>query len=252
MQARPLSENPLMKHPHNRERLKEYLDGIVAGKYKQTQVAMWTSYSREHICRLTKRYKKEGSSCLVNGRKGKAGPRAIPQEVKDKIVNIYRRDFVAGGVGTQFSVFRDCLESGYGINYSYRAVYNVLTAAGIESPEKRKKGRKKARRPRQRKASEGELVQIDASSYKWLERTGDEEYYALHGAIDDATGQIAALCFAKNECSYGYYSVLEEAIEKRGQWQRVLSGLEIGQILAWSPQAKGRVEGFPSHSSWGE
>ena len=35
---------------------------------------------------------------------------------------------------------------------------------------------------------------------------------------------------------------LEGVHEKRTQWQRVLSGLEIGQILAWSPQAKGRIE----------
>ena len=147
-----------MKHPHNKSRLKECLDGIVAGKYKQTQVAMWTNYSREHICRLTKRYKKEGSSCLVNGHKGRPGPRAIPQEVKDKIVNIYRRDFVAGGKGTQFTVFRGCLEELYGISYSYRAVYNVLTAAGIQSPEKRRVRRERAHRPRQRKASGAGVV----------------------------------------------------------------------------------------------
>ena len=35
---------------------------------------------------------------------------------------------------------------------------------------------------------------------------------------------------------------LEGVHEKRTQWQRALSELEIGQILAWSPQAKGRIE----------
>ena len=268
-----------MEHPHNRERLKEYLDGIVAGKYKQTQVAMWTGYRREHICRLVKRYKQEGAACLVNGHKGKPGPRAIPQEVKDKIVSIYKEDFVAEGKGTQFSCFRDCLGEFYGISYSYRAVYNVLAEAGIQSPEKRRVKRKKARRPRQRKASEGELVQIDASPFEWFKRLGDNERYALHGAIDDATGKIVSLFLAKNESSYGYYSLLEQSIQKHGlpasiysdrsaifcaspkdkekltvqeqlegvhekrtQWQRALSDLEIGQILAWSPQAKGRIE----------
>ena len=151
-----------MKHPHIRERLKECLVVIVAGKHTQTQVALWTGYTREHICRLTKRYKKEGAPCLVNGHKGKPGPRAIPQEVKDKIVSIYKEDFITDGKGAQFSCFRDCLEEFYGINYSYRAVYNVLADAGIQSPEKRRVKRERAHRPRRRKASEGELVQIDA------------------------------------------------------------------------------------------
>ena len=275
-----LSDTSLvMTHEHNRAHLPEYLEGIVAGKHKQTQVAIWTGFTREHICRLVKRYKKEGAACLVNGHKGKPSPRAIPQATKDKIVAIYKKDFVYDGEGTQFSVFRDCLESDYGISYSYRAVYNMLTAAGIDSPEKRRVKRKKAHRPRQRKASEGELVQIDASPFEWFKRLGDNERYALHGAIDDATGKIVSLFLAKNESSYGYYSLLEQSIQKHGlpasiysdrsaifcaspkdkdklsvqeqlegvhekrtQWQRALSDLEIGQILAWSPQAKGRIE----------
>ena len=253
--------------------------GILAGKFTQAQVALWTGFTREHICRLVKRYKKEGDACLVNGHKGKPSPRAIPQATKDKIVSIYKKDFVHNGKGTQFSCFRDELEALYGISYSYRAVYNILTDAGIESPEKRRVKRERAHRPRQRKASEGEMIQIDASSHQWLERSGDGAYYALHGGIDDATGKVTALFLAESECSYGYYAMLERtarrfglpssiysdrsaifcvspkdkekltvqeqlagAHEKRSQWQRVLSELEIGQILAWSPQAKGRVE----------
>ena len=83
----------------------------------------------------------------------------------------------------------------------------------------------------------------------------------------------------ENECSYGYYDILEQTIdrhglmfdiysdrsaifcvspkdkdkltiqeqlagvhEKRTQWQQILDKLRIKQILAWSPQAKGRVE----------
>ena len=83
----------------------------------------------------------------------------------------------------------------------------------------------------------------------------------------------------ENECSYGYYDILEQTIEKYGlmidlysdrssifcvtpkekdkltiqeqlaglhekrtQWQKILTTFHIKQILAWSPQAKGRVE----------
>ena len=268
-----------MKYPHAKDRLPEYIPGIIAGKHTQTQVALWTGYTREHICRLVQRYKKEGPDCLINGHTGKPGPRAIPQEVKDKIVNIYKSDFVDDGVGTQFTIFRGCLEAEYGIKLAYNTIYKILTSAGIESPEKRKKNRKKAHHPRQRRASEGEMLQADASSYAWFWRFGDDARYALHGAIDDATGAITALYMTANECSYGYYSVLEQTIKKHGlpsliytdkspifcvnpkekdklttpeqlagkvelrtQWQRILFELCIGQILAHSPQAKGRIE----------
>ncbi len=268
-----------MKYPHARARLKEYLDGIIAGKYTQVQVAMWTNYTREHICRLLKRYKQEGEACLINGHKGKPGPRAIPQELKDKIINIYKRDFVDDGTGTQFTIFREALKQEHGIKLAYNTVYRILTSAGIESPEKRKKGRKTAHRPRQRRAAEGEMLQADACSFEWFWRLGDAARYALHGMIDDATSEITALFLATNECSYGYYSVLEQTIKTRGlpaaiytdksaifcvnpkekdklsveeqlageverrtQWQRLLFDLGIGQILAHSPQAKGRIE----------
>ena len=251
-----------MEHPHQKERLPEYMEGILAGLYSRAQVARWTGYTREHISRLSKRYREEGPACLVNGHKGKPGPRAIPQATKDKIVAIYKKDFIHNGDGTQFSCFRDELELHYGISYSYRAVYDMLTAAGIDSPEKRRVKRKRAHRPRPRRKSEGELIQIDASRHQWFARLGDEGYYTLHGAVDDATGKITALCLAEAECSYGYYSVLEQTIRNGGlpdtlysdraamlcsgegqtQFQRVLAELEIAQAFAPTCQAKGRIE----------
>ena len=70
----------------------------------------------------------------------------------------------------------------------YSALYRLLASEGIKSPMKRR--RFKPHRQRKRKLQAGSLVQIDASSYDWL---GTGSNYALHGIIDDATGQITAL-----------------------------------------------------------
>ncbi len=269
-----------MKHPHNRERLEEYLKELIDGKHTLRQVATFTGYTREHLCRLKKRYKAEGSSCLINGHKGKAGPRAIPQAEKEKIISIYNSEFIINGKGVNFAYFHQALRELYGHSYSYRAIYDILSGAGISSPEKRRvKKKDKMHRPRHRKECEGEMLQIDASPYAWFQWAGNNERYSLHGAIDDATNKVVALFIAKNECSYGYYSILEQVFatyglpqyiysdrssifcltpkekaklsiqeelqglhEKRTQWQRILSDFGIGQILAWSPQAKGRIE----------
>jgi len=44
--------------------------------------------------------------------------------------------------------------------------------------------------------------------FKWMPRhiswfKGDKKFYSLHGAIDDAAGQITGLYMCKNECMYG-------------------------------------------------
>lgn len=99
------------------------------------------------------------------------------------------------------------------------------------------------------------------------------------GAIDDATSKITALYITEHECLYGYMEILRQTINKYGcpreiysdraaifcvtpknkknltqweqlaglhdkktQWQRILDELSIRQILAWSPEAKGRIE----------
>jgi len=53
------------------------------------------------------------------------------------------------------------------------------------------------------------LVQIDASPFPWI--IGGE-LFSLHGAIDDATGKILALFFAKNECLEGYFQIIRQII----------------------------------------
>jgi hypothetical protein len=86
------------------------------------------------------------------------------------------------------------------------------------------------------------LVQIDASPHEWI--IGGE-LFTLHGAIDDATGEILALFFAPNECMEGYFEVvrqLEGKAAKLTQFGRAMDELGINIIKAYSPQAKGRIE----------
>ncbi|WP_433071981.1 ISNCY family transposase [Treponema vincentii] len=246
------------------------------GDFTLKQVSFITGYSTRQLTNIKKQYAKEGVKAFENGHKGMKPKNRIPDKIKRQIVNIYKTEFL----GFNFHFFAKALDEFYGIHYSYKTVYNILTKNGVASPEKRKvKKNKPVHRPRYRRERSGELVQIDATPYQWFEWCGDTAYYALHGAIDDAEGCITGLCMTENECSYGYYDILEQTIdnhgvmlelysdrsaifcvnpkdkdklstreqlkgihEKRTQWQRILDDLQIKQILAWSPQAKGRVE----------
>lgn len=115
---------------------------------------------------------------------------------------------------------------------------------------------------------------VDASPFAWL---GGRVKYTLHGAVDDATGQVTALFICKNECLFGYLEMLRRTIHDFGlpvslysdrhsifrspvadkisieeqlagvtandtQFGRTVSELGITLIPARSPQAKGRIE----------
>jgi len=155
---------------------------------------------------------------------------------------------------------------------SYSTVHRILTDAGIKSPKKHRK--RKIHHRRKRKPQKGMLVQIDASPHEWI--IGGSSF-DLHGAIDDATGEILALYFTPNECMEGYFEIVRQIISKHGipislysdchtifvspnkgklsvedqlagktvnltQFGRAMDELGINIINAGSPQAKGRIE----------
>jgi hypothetical protein len=156
---------------------------------------------------------------------------------------------------------------------SYSAVSNLLKSEGFESPKCRKR-KPKTHKTRERRASFGELIQIDGTPHDWF---GTGKKACLHVAIDDATGKLTGLHLSQNECLDGYFSITRQTIERFGvpqsfygdglsilfsnkrrelsleeqlmgidekqtQFGEVCKELGIGLIQAHSPQAKGRVE----------
>ena len=118
------------------------------------------------------------------------------------------------------------------------------------------------------------LLQIDGSQHDWLQGRGP--HFTLVGAIDDATGKVPFALFRQHEDTHGYLLMLKNIIERHGvplalysdrhgifqhspkepqtleeqlrgrrdptQFGRALEELGIELILAYTPQAKGRIE----------
>ncbi|MCQ2242117.1 ISNCY family transposase [Treponema sp.] len=261
----------------NKKLLPVYVRGVASGKYTLRQASESTGYSIDWIFKLKNRFLKVGEAAFVHGNTGKPSNNRLSKSVQQKIILLYQNEF-EGTVN--FSFFRDCLINDYDINISYCTLHGILTEAGFKSPEThRKKKTGPVHRPRPRRQNEGDLIQIDGTPYQWFKWCGDTNYYCMQGAIDDATGKIPALYMTENECLYGYgevyrkictkYGVPRESYmdrsaifavtprnkekltvdeqlaglhEHRTQFQRIMDDLNCRQILAWSPQAKGRVE----------
>jgi transposase len=267
-----------MNAKHTRKNLLPiYLKGLVEGKYSLRQVSESTGYSVRHISTLKKKYLTMGIKCLEDGRKNHPAYNRIPEVTRQAILALY----VGKYSGSNFQYFHDCLEEIEGIKVSNDFLYKFLKENGIVSPlsKKAKKKDKVNHRPRLRRQNEGDMIQIDGTPYPWFWKFGENKNYCLVGSIDDATSKITGLYMTENECIYGYIEMLRQTIEKYGrpreiysdraaifcvspkdkknltiweqlegvhekktQWQRMLDELQINQILAWSPEAKGRVE----------
>lgn len=200
-----------------------------------------------------------------------------PAALRTQIVALYLEKYE----DVNFAYFRDCLEEFHGISVSKNTLHRILAEAGIKSPLARhvKRRREELHRPRMRRENFGDLLQIDGTPFAWFYKSGNMKRFCLMGSIDDATSQITGLYMCEFECLYGYLEILRQTAlsyglpreiysdraaifcvtpkkkqnltqweelagvhEKRTQWQRVLEDLGVNQILAWSPEAKGRVE----------
>lgn len=253
-----------------------YIPGIISGKYTYKQASDSTGYSVRQLQRIRKRYELIGEEAFIHKGTGHVAYNKTSEELKNTILSLYATEYS----GINFNYFLECLNTDHNINISYPTLLNIMNEAGIKSPEAHKiKKKLKVHRPRLRRKNEGDLIQLDGTPFPWFIFSGNEKYYDIMGAIDDATGKITGLYMTQNECFYGYSEVMRQTITKYGrprevytdrasifcctpkkkanltvweqlegikgkvtQWQRVLNDLNIKQILAWSPQAKGRVE----------
>ncbi|GAW93875.1 integrase catalytic subunit [Calderihabitans maritimus] len=245
------------------------ISSLIDGHITVREAALSLDLSERQVKRLKKGVMEEGPEFLIHKNTGRSPKHAIPKETKEKIIALKLSEPYKDA---NFKHFHELLAEHEGIILSYSCLYSILTEAGIESPKKRR--RFKPHRRRKRKPQEGLLIQMDASPFEWL---GTKEQFALHGAIDDATGKIVGLYLTKNECLHGYFEITWQILKKHGipasiyadrhsifqspnaskltveeqlagkvvkdtQFGRAMNELGITLIPARSPQAKGRVE----------
>ena len=224
--------------------------------------------SERQVIRLKKGVVEQGPAFIIHKNRGRKPQHTLPDEVRMKIVELKQTKYQEAN----FNHFVELLEEHEDIKVSYTSVHRILTQAGIKSPKKHRK--RKSHHRRKRKPQKGMLVQIDASPHEWI--IGGE-LFTLHGAIDDATGEILALFFTPNECMEGYFEIIRQIVKNYGipmslycdrhtifvspndgklsiedqlkgktvnltQFGRAMEELGITIIKANSPQAKGRIE----------
>ena len=243
-----------------------------AGKISERKCAELLGMHYVSVHDLKKRYKALGPSVFVNGHKGlQYQKKKYSDEFRAEIVRLYTTFWT----DAPFATFHENLEKYHGIALPYTALRNILLAAGFKPPRSWSTKEKAEHKPRDERAREGELVQMDGSCHDWFM---NGQYETIHGAIDDATHKITGLYMCLNECRMGYNEVLRQTwtrygvpaayyIDRHSSFVRnqrkkgrtltervalskdesthfvdLCADLNIEVILALSAQGKGRIE----------
>jgi transposase len=245
------------------------MERLMSGSMTQSEAAGSLGVTIRQVKRLKKKYMMRGEEGLIHGNTGRKPPNTLTDELKAQVLRLYGEKYY----DSNFCHFTELLCEHESINLSAASIRRILKTAGHESKRGKKRPWEK-HHPRERRAQAGMLWQTDATPYEWLGENAGQ--FALHAAIDDATGMVVGGLFTENECAYGYVRTLQEGIRTYGiplalysdrhtifrspkekltieqeldgeriplsNLGKAVTELGIEHIKAMTPQAKGRVE----------
>jgi transposase len=248
------------------EKRLEIINRVYRGELTVVQAALVLGVSERQCYRIKTKVSKGGAKGVVHGNLGRSCKRKTKEKIVRRVLELARGKYL----GFNDHHLSEKLKEQEQISLSREKVRRILRAEGIASPNKRRGIKHRSRR--ERRASEGMMLQVDGSPHDWLEGRGPP--MCLIGAIDDATSKVMGALFAPAESSWGYFTLFSEIFKQHGVSQSIYTdchsvfwtdreptlaeqlinkkpttevgrGLEelgVSLILAHSPQAKGRIE----------
>jgi hypothetical protein len=252
------------------ERTKLYIaHSLIDRKTSIREAAEISGLSERQWKRIKKGVSEQGDAFVIHKSRGKKPPNAVSDEVKNKVLSLRNSSDYDK---SNFSHFQELIGERESLVLSKPTVYRILISNNFTSP--RKHTRINTHKRRRRKPRRGMLIIADASPHHWF---FDEREFSLHGAVDDATGEILSLFFTPNECMEGYFEVVRDIVTNHGvplalyvdrhtifrspvadklttedelsgsrvkdtQFGRAMREIGINLIYARSSQAKGRIE----------
>ncbi len=231
---------------------------VVARRIKVREAATALGLSDRQVKRLARRVRDEGVEGVISRRRGAPSNRKIAQAVREHFMGLVCKHYADFGP----TLACEYLQREHGFVHSVETLRGWMAGAQLWKPKRRRQQR--VHSPRPRRASRGELVQIDGSHHDWFE--GRAAKCCLIAFIDDATGEVLAGRFFAGETTQAYLALLQEHCNAHGvaaayysdragiftkhdendakptQFARALLQLDIESICANTPQAKGRVE----------
>jgi len=244
-------------------KVQEVVMRAISGEITWLRAADVLGMSPRSMRRWRQRMEEHGYEGLLDRRRKKPSPRRAPFAEVERVTRLYRENYP----GFNVRHFHQMAVERHGVTLSYTFVKTALQTAGLV---KKRKARGRHRLRREPRACFGEMLHIDGSRHAWLAlRPGEQQ--VLVSIVDDATSQILYAQLFESESTASIMTALRavltahglpaalysdraswaaytpkagEPVDKsrRTQVGRALDKLGIEQILAYSPQARGRSE----------
>jgi transposase len=240
---------------------REVIVKAIVGQLSWVQAAEVLAITPRQLRRIRREIEQHGMEAVMDHRGGR------PRRKRIKVGTIALLCRLKRDLYPDFSVqhFYEQVTEKHAVKVSYNWLRLMLQEAGVVEKEA---GRGQYRRRRERRPMVGMLVHLDASTHEWIAGLPMQD---LVVALDDADGRMLyARCFAQ-EGTASTFAALEAvlhqfgrfcelytdrgshfchtgragegpAAEQNGQVSQALRALGIRQILARSPQARGRSE----------
>jgi transposase len=239
---------------------REVITKAIAKQLSWVQAAEIIGIKPRQMRRLRWRVEHYGLDAVMDQRGGRPRRKRIKAGTIELLCRL-KRDLYP-----DFSLrhFYEHVTEKHGVKVSYNWLRLMLQEAGVVEKEP---SRGKYRRQRERRPMVGMLVHLDASTHEWIPRLPRQD---LVVALDDADGRILYARFFPQEGTASTFAALESVVrnygrfcelytdrgshfcqngpagelaeEQHGQVSQALRALGIRQILARSPQARGRSE----------
>jgi hypothetical protein len=240
---------------------KEVIVRAIAKELTWIQAAEICRITARQMRRLKRRYEEHGYDGLVDGRGGKTRRKRIALETLERLCELRREQYA------DFSVqhFWEKATEEHHLAISYTWAKLALQAAGLaeKSP-----GRGQYRRRRERRPLRGMMLHLDGSTHQWVAEQPMQDLIVVQ---DDADSRILYAQLVPQEGTLSTFAALKHVLRiagrfgelytdrgshfcytpvagaaaitaHQGQVSRALKALGIRQILAYSPQARGRSE----------
>jgi len=243
------------------QKFRDVLSRWEGGELSMLEAGELLGMSERQFRRYRDRYEEKGVGGLVDRRLGKASPRRAPERDRDRMLELYRDDYL----GWNVKHFHEHLVGGHGFAWGYTWTKTQLHAAGLVERARRRGAH---RRKRPRKPCEGMMLHQDGSRHDWLSGqpkldlivTMDDATSTIHSAFlveEEGTAStlralletfsavgLPASLYTDRGSHYFFTPKAGEAVDKKHLTQvgRALDRLGIEHIPAYSPEARGRSE----------
>lgn len=231
----------------------------IAGVITWTVAATILGVSDRHMRRMKARYEQYGVHGLQDQRAGRPRARRVSAVTIQEVCRLKRE------VYADFSMkhFHEKATEKHGLKLSYTLMRSVLQDAGLVE---KAPGRGKYRRKRERRPMVGMMLHMDGSTHEWLPGLPKQDLIVV---MDDADGRILYARFFEQEGTHSTLTALHAVVRQHGRFaelytdrgshfgrtpvaggetltdgqvSRACKTLGIKQILARSPEARGRSE----------